>query len=187
MNQAIQLMTEDEFFVWAEGRPGRFELVEGLVMMHAGATRAHERIAKRVFSLLYAQVDEGRFDVNKGDFGVRVGIGNRRGSILYPDVVVDLQSGDSRERATETPIVVIEVLSETTDFRHHAEKFTRYARRESLRRYLVLDQHEPHAWVWSRAADATWSHKPEEFSGGAVIELPEIDARIDLAQVYRAL
>ena len=179
-------MNEADFLVWADGRPGRYELVDGFVMMQAGATRAHERISKRVFVLLYAQIDEMKFDVNKGDFGVRLGSGHRRGSILYPDVVVDLQSENSRERATETPVVVIEVLSESTDFDYQAEKFTRYARRDTLRRYIVFSQHETRAWIWTRSAEGSWSSTPETIEGGATIALPEIGARINMASVYRS-
>ena len=73
-------MTEEQFLDWAEGREGRYELVEGIVVMHAGATRDHERVAKRIFALLYAAVDEARFDVNKGDFGVRIRPGRGKAS-----------------------------------------------------------------------------------------------------------
>jgi Uma2 family endonuclease len=104
-------MSEDQFLAWAETQDGRFELVDGIVIKQAGATRNHKRVAKRIFVSLHAQVDESAFDVNKGDFGVRIRSGSGKGSILYPDVVIDLQSGTGRERATTTPVVVVEVLS----------------------------------------------------------------------------
>ena len=68
-------LSEVEFLAWAELAHERFELVEGQASMQAGASRDHERIAKAVFATLYAQVDPANFDVNKGDFGVRVGAG----------------------------------------------------------------------------------------------------------------
>ncbi len=100
--------------------------------MQAGASRDHERIAKAVFAALYAQVDPGVFDVNKGDFGVRVGEGAGRGSVLYPDVVVDRQSGDGDERVTTTAMVIAEVLSPSTDLAHHVRKLDLYQRLESF-------------------------------------------------------
>ena len=126
------LMSDDQFLAWAEGQEEPHELVEGVVMMQAGATRDHERVAKRVFALLYAQVDESVFDVNKGDFGVRVRPGSGKGSILYPDVLVDRQSGSGDEQATLTPVVVVEVLSRTTDYDNHVQKFKRYKTRDKL-------------------------------------------------------
>ena len=78
-------MSEDQFLGWAETEEERHELLEGEVMMQSGATRDHERVAKRIFALLYAQVDESLYDVNKGDFGVRIRPGSGKGTIPYPD------------------------------------------------------------------------------------------------------
>ena len=178
-------MSENDFFAWAEHREGRYELVEGAVMMQAGATRDHERVAKRIFALLYAVVDEAWFDVNKGDFGVRIRPGQSKGSILYPDVVVDRQSQAGEERATLTPIVVVEVLSASTDYDHHVEKLARYARRDTLRHYVVFDQKEPRAFVWTRT-DAGWPDEPTCIESlEATVALPAIGASLALSEIYR--
>ncbi len=178
-------MSEEQFLTWAETREERYELVEGVVMMQAGATRDHERVAKRIFALLYAQVDELRFDVNKGDFGVRIRSGEGKGSILYPDVVVDRQSTAGGERATTTPSVVIEVLSASTDYEHHVEKLARYARRETLRHYAVFEQTHPRAYLWTRS-ESGWPDAPEVIEGmDAVLALPAVAARLALADIYR--
>ncbi|WP_342151134.1 Uma2 family endonuclease [Methylorubrum sp. SB2] len=180
-------MSEEQFLAWAEGRDGRYELVEGRVTMQAGATRDHERVAKRIFSLLYGQVDEARFDVNKGDFGVRIRPGEGRGSILYPDVVVDAQSAAGSERATLTPVVVMEVLSASTDYDHHVEKFARYARRETLRCYAVFDQQQPRAYIWIKG-EGGWPDAPALVEGiAAEIVFPVIGARLRLADIYRPI
>ncbi len=120
-------------FGWAESHDGPVELVEGVVVMHAGATRDDERIAKRIFVSLLGQCDEAVVDVNEGDFGVRIKPGFGQGSILYPDVVVDLQSGKGNARATVTPIAVIEVLAASTGYDEHVAKFATYRMRSSLK------------------------------------------------------
>ena len=178
-------MTEEQFLDWAEGREGRYELVEGIVVMHAGATRDHERVAKRIFALLYAAVDESRFDVNKGDFGVRIRPGTGKGSILYPDVVVDPQSSAGEERTTLTPIVVIEVLSASTDYDHHVEKLARYAKRDTLRHYAVFEQKAPRAFLWTRS-ELGWPAEPVRIEGAeASVPFPAIGASLALAEIYR--
>lgn len=178
-------LSEAEFLAWAEPRDERFELVEGVVVMQAGASRDHERVAKAVFAILYAQVDRDAFDVNKGDFGVRIEEGSRRDSVLYPDVVVDRQSGDGDERVASTALVVAEVLSPSTDLAHHVRKLERYKRLDSLLTYLVFDQKAPLVRVWRRDADE-WQAAPTIVSDPAArIDLPEIRATIGLADVYR--
>lgn len=178
-------MSEHQFLVWAEAQEGRWELVEGIAMMQAGATRDHERVAKRVFALLYAQVDEKRFDVNKGDFGVRIRPGSRRGSILYPDVLVDLQSDKGDEQATLHPVIVIEVLSKTTDLRYHVRKFESYKSRDTLQQYIVFDQKRPKAFAWTKTNDG-WPSEPQTIEGAsATVSFPSVGAAISMAAIYR--
>jgi Uma2 family endonuclease len=178
-------MSEAEFFDWIGTQEGRFELVEGCVMMQAGATRAHERVAKRIFRALYDQVDEAIFDVNKGDFGVRIRAGTGKGTVLYPDVVVDLQSGSGSERATTTPVVIVEVLSESTDYDHHERKLEQYKKRETLAQYVVFEQGQPRAYAWTKT-DGGWSTEPDLIAGiDAVVRFPRIAATVAMADVYR--
>ena len=154
-------------------------------MMQAGATRDHERVAKRIFALLYAQVDESLYDVNKGDFGVRIRPGSGKGTILYPDVVVDLQSSSGDEQATTEPIVVVEVLSRSTDYEHHVQKLESYKRRDTLAQYVVFDQKEPVAFVWTKTASG-WPSEPEKIEGAdGTVPLPSIGATLSLSEIYR--
>ena len=67
-----------------KGQEEKHEFVDGIVVMQAGASRDHERVAKRIFVSLLRQVDEGEFDVNKGDFGVRIRDGRGAGASFCP-------------------------------------------------------------------------------------------------------
>lgn len=179
------LLSEAEFLAWVATQDGRYELLDGVAVMQAGATRGHERVAKRVFALLHAQVDETRFDVNKGDFGVRIRPGRGRGTILYPDVLVDLQSPEEDEQATLSPVVIVEVLSASTDYRYHVEKFGRYRTRQTLVHYAVFDQRQPVAYLWTRTGES-WPAEPVLLQGlDAVLQLPAISAELELAVIYR--
>ncbi len=180
----VRPASPDEFLVWAEAQEEKHEFVDGVVVMQAGASRDHERVAKRIFVSLLRQVDEEKFDVNKGDFGVRIGDGHGRGSILLPDVMIDLQSEHGKERATTTPIVVVEVLSPSTDLAHHVEKLRRYARLPSLIHYLVFSRDRSEVHVWQKD-DSGWPSQPTMLEGiEAVIALSEVGATIELAEVY---
>ena len=178
------LDSPDDFLTWAERQEEKHEFIEGTVVMQAGASRDHQRIAKRIFASLYRQVDDSAFDVNKGDFGVRIGDGRSRGSILLPDVLVDLQSSKGKERATTTPIVVIEVLSPSTDLAHHVAKLAKYARLPSLVHYAVFSQDGPEAHLW-RKLEGCWPSEPDIVRGiDAVIALPEVGAALTLSEIY---
>ncbi len=180
----VRPASPDEFLIWAEAQEEKHEFVDGLVVMQAGASRDHERVAKRIFVSLIRQVDDKKFDVNKGDFGARIGDGPGRGSILLPDVVIDFQSGQGKERATTTPIVVVEVLSPSTDLAHHVEKLRRYARLPSLIHYLVFSQDGPEAHIW-RKTDSGWPSEPTVLAGlDAVVTMSEVAATVALSEIY---
>ena len=154
-------------------------------MVQAGVSRDHERVAKAVFATLYAQVDPGIFDVNEGDFGVRVGEGTGRGTVLCPDVVVDRQSDDGDARVTTTAIVTVEVLSPSTGLAHHVRKLDRYRRLDALAHYLVFDQKAPIVWIWRKGKQG-WPAMPTVVDSlDAAMDLAETSATIRLADVYR--
>ena len=180
----VRPASPDEFLVWAEGQEEKHEFVEGVIVMRAGVSRDHERVAKRIFGSLLRQVDEAVFDVNKGDFGVRIRDGQGLGSILLPDVMIDLQSGQGKERATTTPIVVVEVLSPSSDLDHHVDKLRKYARLPSLIHYAVFSQDGPEVHLWRKGANG-WSSKATILAGlDAVIALPDVGATIQLSELY---
>jgi Putative restriction endonuclease len=45
------------FLAWVQGREGRYELVQGRVVMVAGASREHGKIVSNLVALLRSQID----------------------------------------------------------------------------------------------------------------------------------
>lgn len=103
-----------------------------------------------------------------------------------PDIVVDLQSTDGKEHATTTPVVVIEVLSPSTDLAFHLEKLSKYAQLPSLIRYAMFSQDglEVHLWrkvqavgLPLRRSCAAWKARSRFREVGAVLALADIFER----------
>ena len=78
------------------------------------------------------------------------------GDVMYPDVVV--ACGDLPGKATvlDAPVVIVEVLSESTAERDHGRKRWAYQTIPSLRHYVLIDQDEGGVEVTSPNADGTW-------------------------------
>jgi Uma2 family endonuclease len=177
-------MSTDEFLAWAEAQEGRCELLQGKVMSLVGATRAHERVAKRILMALYDLVDEQSFDVNS--FGVQIPSAFGKGTVLYPDIVVDAPRGSGGEQSTSQPIVIIEVASSPADYEHWLQKFEHHKMRETLCHYVVFDHKRPRACVWTKT-EAGWLADPEKIEGtGRVVDLPSINATVPLAKIYHS-
>src|SRR4051812_13150484 len=56
---AVQTISPDQFFAWVAGREQRFELVEGEVVMMAGAGRRHDSIVVNLTAAVHSQVRGG--------------------------------------------------------------------------------------------------------------------------------
>jgi len=99
-------MDKAAFFAWAQGREGRFELVEHRVVMMAGGSKLHALIASRLIRALWARLDLKKWVVLGSHLAVDAG----SGSVRYPDAIVDPIGNDSALEAT-APALVAEVLS----------------------------------------------------------------------------
>jgi Uma2 family endonuclease len=81
------------------------------------------------------------------------------------------------------PVVIIEVLSESTKNYDRGEKFTHYRRIDSLREYLLVAQDCAHIELHVRQAGNGWLLT--EFDGReAAIRLAAISCELAAAEIY---
>ena len=141
----------------------------------------HMRVAGNVFLLLGNQIDKARFMLINGDFAIRTG----EDTVRFADVAIipAHQSGDVA--STDEPVVVIEVLSQSTMHADFGEKRLEYQALASLQAYLILAQDEPAAWLWQRGDDGAWPADPERLEGrDGQVSLPAVSARLPMAELY---
>src|SRR3954453_19923081 len=58
--RAHRLMLADEFLAWADGCPGHYELVDGVAIAMAPASRNHARIAQNIGTLAASALAQRR-------------------------------------------------------------------------------------------------------------------------------
>ncbi len=85
--------------------------------------------------------------------------------------------------AITNPILVVEILSETTEARDRGEKRRAYQTLPSLVEYVLVSQTEPFVEVWRRAPEGWTVH---EHGPGGAVRLASIDATIDVDTLYRS-
>jgi Uma2 family endonuclease len=181
MNVQLPLYMEKEaFLAWAEGREGRYELDGGRVIMMTGGSRSHWRITFNILKALDARVDPGAWEI-LADFGVDVG----PDTIRYPDIVVDRPSESPRGRlAAIAPVLIIEVLSPSTEGIDLNVKAAEYLRLPSLAAYLVFTQDALKARAWVRG-EAGFPPEPHVFTAREdMIRVDVLGLTLPLADVY---
>ena len=102
---------------------------------------------------------------------------------LLPDVSVTCRREGGR--FTTSPVVVIEVLSESTERDDRGRKWRLYQRLGSLRHYVLLDRERIRAEVRDRldGAGGGWRYRLIE-EPGAAVELAALDIALPLSALH---
>jgi Uma2 family endonuclease len=137
---ALKRLSWDEYLAQERLAETKSEFYDGEVFAMAGAKRYHNVIAGNVARRLNEALDGRPCEVYPSDMRVRCpnGLG------AYPDVSVacDPIFQDDREDTLLNPVVIVEVLSPSTESWDRSTKFVSYRGLSSLRDYVLVAQHQ---------------------------------------------
>ncbi len=161
----------------------RSEYVNGEIRAMTGTSRDHNLIAGNLFRLIGNQLIDGDCEVYIIDIRVRV---SRTGLYTYPDLAVacsEIQFEDDHVDTLLNPVIIIEVLSPSTEAYDRGEKFAQYRRLDSLREYLLVSQDKARIERFTRQGEF-WVFS--EVSGlDSALSLDAIDCDVRLRDIYR--
>jgi Uma2 family endonuclease len=131
-------MTVDEFLAWAEPQEGRYELHDGQVVAMSPEQGQHLRVKGAVFVALGAAIKRARIPCEVFPDGATVRIDAT--TAFEPDALVNCgqRMGDA-ELIAPNPVIVVEVLSPSTESRDSAHKLVEYFRVPSIQHYLIVN------------------------------------------------
>ena len=160
----------------------RSEYVAGRIFMMSGASRRHNLIAGNLYREISSQMRGKACEAYIGDMRVKVG---PTGMYTYPNVVAvcgEPRFEDAHVDTLLNPMVIVEVLSESTEAYDRGEKFAHYRRLDTLREYVLVAQdkvrvehylREGEQWILSEISD------PDN-----TLHLASIDCDVVLAVIY---
>ncbi len=135
-------MTVDEYLAWAEGRPGRHELVDGEACAQAPERAAHAETKLAVSRALDAAIRARGLPCSVLPDGMAVRIDER--TAYEPDALVYCgPTLDPAALLVDDPIIVVEVLSPSTGGNDASRKLAGYFRLPSVVHYLIVDPDQP--------------------------------------------
>jgi len=180
MNVALRKpMTIADFLAWEDRQPAKHEFDGFAVTAMTGVTEAHAAIQRNLLTALALRLRGMPCRPYGSDLKVEVA-----GSIRYPDAFVVCTKLGPKERVVRDPVVIFEILSESTASLDHGRKNEEYRDTPSVRRYVILEQDAVRATVFARE-DGRWVGSLH--SGAAVLDLPEIDITLPLAELYEGV
>jgi Uma2 family endonuclease len=160
----------------------RHEFLAGEVVAMAGGTPEHGALAMAVGGELRAALRGKPCRVFSSDVRVHVAA---TGLTTYPDLSVvcgRLETHPDDPHAVTNPIVLVEVLSASSEAYDRGAKAAHYRRLASLREYVLVAQDEPHIEVYRRNERNRW--ELVEARAGERVELASLDVTLDVDAIY---
>jgi Uma2 family endonuclease len=187
--QPKSYLTPEQYLEFERKSDEKHEYFAGTIYLMAGGSARHNRIAGSTYAALYAQLRRRNCNIYPSDMRVKM---VQTGLYTYPDISIvcgNEQYEDKKEDTLLNPVVIIEVLSPSTEKYDRGKKFQNYRTLLSLREYILIAQDECYIEKYTRQVDNTWvlteaTGREETMalsSVQCVLELMEVYEKVDFA------
>ena len=182
MQSARQYMTFEQYLLLVNNSDRHYEYYDGEVRLMAGGTSNHATTALNCgVALDQALGDDAACRPYVTDKLVRVA----PTKVLIPDVVVSCDAADHGEaHIIDTPVLVVEVLSRSTEMTDRFVKLALYQAKESIQEIIFMSQIIQRIEVFSRSTTGWMYH---QYGAGQSFLLTSLDIEIEVRQLYRRL
>ncbi|MCY7345386.1 MAG: Uma2 family endonuclease [Pyrinomonadaceae bacterium] len=164
----------------------RHELLDGEIYEMAGANKRHNRISVNVVRLLDTQLLERECSVYGSDMRVKIAA---TGKYTYPDVVAVCGEEffeDETEDTLLNPMLIIEVLSKSTEGYDRGGKFEYYQTIESFNEYVLIAQEPFRVEQFVRKERNVWTYfefrQPDD-----IVKLHSVNCELVLQDIYHKI
>ena len=176
-------LSPEEYLALERQADEKSEYFDGVVYAMSGASLNHNKIVANVIAELVQQLRGRPCSALPSDIKVRMPDSRK---FFYPDVSVvcgEPQFHDQRNDVLLNPILIIEVLSESTEGFDRGGKFQAYQRLESLQEYILISQNRPVVEQYVRQSQAIWQYTAA-IGLESSLSLPSIECTLNLSTVY---
>lgn len=178
----LETITVADYLAGEENSKTKCEYVAGRVFAMAGARNIHNRIASRALVSLGRQLGPANCEAYNSDTKIRIRR-TERTYFYYPDAMVVCESNPDEDTFQDQPVLIVEVVSESTRRIDEGEKREQYLSIESLHAYVLLEQDQVAARVLAR--DENNQFVEAIYHGNqAVIEFATLNLKLELSELY---
>ena len=159
----------------------KHEYVAGAVFAMVGAKNSHNIIAGNAFLAFGSRLRGKQCRPFNSDTKIRI---RMKGHVrfYYPDMSVICKPDALSETYQDEPVVIVEVLSDSTRRLDDGEKKDAYFTIPSLTHYILLEQESPVAVLYQRAGEHFERHEFTNLTDEIVIEY--LDLSVPLQELY---
>lgn len=163
----------------------KHEFVDGRIVAIAYTSEEHGKIASNLTRLLGNCLLDKNCDVFASDRMLFIPACNQ---VFYPDLVVvcephEFYHASKNMKATLNPVLVVEILSDSTEYMDKTTKTRCYKKIPGLQQIIFISQKEQHVRILEYE-DGKWIDT-EFYEEGDVLKLG--DCAIPLTEIYRRI
>lgn len=179
--------TLDEYLALERDSEVKYEYWDGEIFAMSGGTLLHDQIMGNADDLLRTDLRGRDCHVFTNNMQIKVPAAlpyrYGDGSVVCGKVEVERFNGAD---LLLNPILIIEVLSPSTEAYDRGDKFPYYKSIPSFREYLLIAQHRPHVTHYIESETGKWDYEEINDLAGSIY-LTSIDCSLALADIYRDL
>lgn len=153
----------------------KHQYLDGEVVAMSGASRNHERIATNVVRMLGNHLLGKPCEPFSSDLKIKAG-----NYVFYPDAMVVCDDPQDHDYYTETPVLIVEVLSKSTRRLDETVKRRVYQNIPTLREYVLIEQDIVDVEICRRSQGWVSNH----YFLGDQAYFESVDLTLDVAEIY---
>jgi Uma2 family endonuclease len=179
----MRRFTIEEYLLVERRAETKSDYLNGEIFAMSGASRPHNLIGINLVGALYPQLAERDCELYSHDMRVRT----PTDLFTYPDVAAVCGNpvlDDEEQDTLLNPVLIVEVLSKSTETYDRVTKMEHYRAIPSLVEIILFAQDRAHAEHWRRQEDGWWL--VEEVDGlERTLALSSVGCELPLRAVYR--
>jgi Uma2 family endonuclease len=183
MTAAVKKSTLADYLELERTSEQKHEFFAGQIVAMAGASFNHNVISHNVGRALGNALEASTCRVCPGDIRVRT----RSTLYTYPDVTVvcaQPQFDGERKDILLNPVLIVEVLSESTEAYDRGTKFEHYRSIATLQTYLLVAQDRVHVDQFEKQPSGDWLLKPLS-SLDSRVEVQSLGISVPIGEFYK--
>ncbi|BAY77125.1 hypothetical protein NIES25_35840 [Nostoc linckia NIES-25] len=178
--------TPEEYLQLEEKSEFKNEYRDGEIIPMAGGTTNHNEIALNFCSNFKIKMRGKNYKIYMGDVKLWI---QRYRIYTYPDVMViqgePIYEGTGTTKVTN-PLMIVEVLSNSTETHDRTNKFRIYRSIPTLQEYIIINQYEYLVEQFNKNLEGQWVLTEYE-SVDALLSLKSIDFQILFSDIYERI
>jgi len=180
---AEKFISHQEYFDMEEAAEYKSEYYHGEIFAMSGASFNHNVIAMNVSGYLHNLFQNSACFVFNSDMKTEI---DKERHYTYPDISIvcgDVEFAENRNDTVANPLVIVEILSDSTKDYDRGSKFTAYRNIKSLKDYILIDQYDYHVEYFHKNESGQWSLS--EFKNvNDTFKISSIDVELSMKKIY---